>query len=361
MLFKSLCLIGALVAAVVVMSALPRVSDPSPDYQTEVSHMDAHVSDINAVWPGPDAGDRTRARVVMKGEQIIFEDGPTSQPMNIHSIRKSLLSLAYGIAVDQGLIDLEKTLAELGIDENTALTEQEKTATVRDLLMSRSGIYLPAAGEHDSQITDRPARESHAPGDYFFSNNFDANALGTIFVQETEFEIGAFMEEFLAKPLGLQDFDAGNVIMGDPWFWPSKDTQHLQYYIYMSARDLARIGAMVAQGGLWNGRQIVPHDWITLTTTPHSDLADSHVPYPRYSGVGYQWWVQEETGTVWADGFGEHFLMIDPAHDLVLVERNFTGNALLSTVRWMLSHNKFSGSLGGLMAAHAMLVQKLDG
>ncbi|WP_417271216.1 serine hydrolase domain-containing protein [Celeribacter sp.] len=355
--FKSFILLGVLIIATVIWGALARVPNPSPDYQTEVSHLNTHEADINAVWPGPNTDDRSRARVVMKGEQIIFEDGPTRQIMNTHSIRKSLLSLAYGIAVDQGLIDLEKTLADLGIDENTALTEQEKTATIRDLLTSRSGIYLPAAGEHDSQITDRPARESHAPGDVFFSNNFDANALGTIFIQETGFEIGAFMEEFLAKPLGLQDFDANNVIMGDPWFWPSKDTQHLQYYIYMSARDLARIGAMVAQDGLWDGRQIVPHDWINLTTAAHSDLGDGQ----RYSGVGYQWWVQEETGTVWADGYGEHFLMIDPAHDLALVERNFTGNSLLSTVRWMLSNNKFSGSLSGLMAAHALLVQTPDG
>lgn len=75
---QSLFLIGAFVAAVLGLSAFPRVSDPSQDYQTEVSHIDAHVADINAVWPGPNAGDRSRARVVMKGEQIIYEDGPTS-------------------------------------------------------------------------------------------------------------------------------------------------------------------------------------------------------------------------------------------------------------------------------------------
>lgn len=357
MFFKSLSLIGVLTVTTLAWSAAPRVPNPSPDYQTESSRLNTLEARIDAVWPGPNTGDRARARVVMKGEKIIFEDGPTDQIMNTHSIRKSLLSLIYGIAVDQGLIDLETTLADLGIDENTPLTAQEKTATVRDLLMSRSGIYLPAAGEHDSQITDRPARESHVPGDYFFSNNFDANALGTIFIQETGAEIGAFMEEFLAKPLGLQDFDANNVVMGDPWFWPSKDTQHLQYYIYMSARDMARIGAMVAQEGLWDGRQIVPHDWITLTTAPHSGLKNGHAPSQRYSGFGYQWWVQEGTETVWADGYGEHFLMIDPAYDLVLVERNLSGNSLLSTVRWMLASNKFSGSLGGLMAAHTMLVQ----
>ncbi|WP_051540898.1 serine hydrolase [Ahrensia sp. 13_GOM-1096m] len=361
MLLKSLFLIAALFVMTVIWSALPRIPNPSPVYQTEISQINDHAAQIAAVWPGPETDDRIRARVVMKGEKVIFEDGPTSQLMNTHSIRKSLLSLIYGIAVERGLIELDKTLADLGIDENTPLTDQEKRATVRDLLMSRSGIYLPAAGEHDSQITDRPERESHEPGEYFFSNNFDANALGTIFIQETGYEIGAFMEEFLANPLGLQDFDANNVIMGDPWFWPSKDTQHLQYYIYMSARDMARIGAMVAQNGHWAGRQIVPQDWIELTTTSHSNLEESHVPIQRYSGFGYQWWVQEETGTVWADGYGEHFLMIDPAYDLVLVERNFSGNSLLSTVRWMLSSNKFSGSLGGLINAHAMLVQIPNG
>ncbi|MGY3437615.1 MULTISPECIES: hypothetical protein [unclassified Marinovum] len=81
----------------------------------------------------------------------------------------------------------------------------------------------------------------------------------------------------------------------------------------------------------------------------------------RYSGFGYQWWIQESTGAIWADGYGEHFLMIDPAHELALVERNFSGNSLLSTVRWMLSRIKFSGSLGGLMAAHTMLVQNSGG
>lgn len=355
MYFKSLPVIGVLAVATLAWGALPRVPNPSPDYQSEMSHLKTYEAQIDAVWPGPDRGDRTRARVIMKGEQLIFEDGPTDQIMNTHSIRKSLLSLIYGIAVDQGLIDLDKTLAELGIDENTPLTDQEKTATVRDLLMSRSGIYLPAAGEHDNQITDRPARESNPPGEVFFSNNFDSNALGTVFIQETGYEIGAFMEEFLAKPLGLQDFDANNVIMGDPWFWPSKDTQHLQYYMYMSARDLTRIGAMVAQDGLWDGRQVVPQEWIQLTTTTHSP-----VNLQRYSGFGYWWWVQEETGTVWADGYGEHFLVIDPAHDLVLVERNFSGNSLLSSVRWMLSSNKFSKSLSGLMAAHAMLVKNFS-
>ncbi|MHA3915967.1 serine hydrolase domain-containing protein [Halovulum sp. GXIMD14793] len=292
---------------------------------------------------------------------MIFADGPTDLIMNTHSMRKSIMSLMYGIAVDKGLIDLDKTLADLNIDENTPLTDQEKTATIRDLLMFRSGIYLPAAGEHDEQITDRPKRGSHKPGEYFFSNNFDANALGTILVQETGYEIGAFMEEFLAKPLGMQDFSADNVIMGDPWFMPSKDTRHLQYYIYVSTRDMVRVGVMVAQGGRWNGKQVVSEDWIKLSTAPHSDLKESPINYTRYSHFGYGWWIRAQDGTIWTDGYGGHFMMIDPKRDLVLTERNYTGNSFLSTGRWMLLQGNKSQTLSGMMAAYDWLAVNFSG
>lgn len=356
MLNKYILMLGALSIGGLAWAAMPRVPNPSPDTQTELQTVPFDTTKIEELWPAPGSNDRKRARIIMHGEEVIFADGPTDLIMNTHSMRKSIMGLMYGIAVDKGLIDLDKTLAELGIDENTPLTEQEKTATIRDLLMFRSGIYLPAAGEHDNQITDRPNRDSHKPGEYFFSNNFDANALGTIFVQETGYEIGEFMEEFLAKPLGMQDFSAENVIMGSPWFMPSADTRHPHYHTYMSARDMVRIGVMVAQGGRWNGKQVVSEEWIKLSTSPHSDLRDNHIPYTRYSHFGYLWWIREQDGTIWTDGYGGHFMAIDPERDLVLIERNYTGNSFLSTGWWMLVEGNSSKSLSGMMTAYEWLV-----
>ncbi|MCP4207005.1 MAG: serine hydrolase [Shimia sp.] len=198
--------VAALTVTVCAFATVPRVWNPSPEPQTAHNFADFDTSQIESLWPAPGPDDRKRARMILHKGDVIFVDGPTDLIMNTHSMRKSIMSLMYGIAVDKGLIDLNKTLAELGIDETIPLTAQEKTATIRDLLMFRSGVFLPAAGEHDAQITDRPQRDSFQPGAYFFANNFDTNALGTIFVQETGYEIGAFMEEFLAKPLGMQDF-----------------------------------------------------------------------------------------------------------------------------------------------------------
>lgn len=355
MLKKIVAVVIIVIVGTLVWLLLPRIPNPEPDSQTELSRTAYDTTLIEEAWPVPGPDARARARMIMSGEDIIFEDGPTDLIMNTHSMRKAVLSLLYGIAVDKGLIDLDRTLADLGIDEIPPLTDQEKTATIRDLLMFRSGIYLPAAGEHDSQITQRPARDSHAPGEYFFSNNFDANALGTIFTQETGYEMGAFMEEFLARPLGMQDFDANNVVIGDPWFWPSQETLHTQYYIYLSARDTARIGVLVAQGGVWNGQQIISRDWMDLSTAPHSDLSESHIVYQRYDAFGYQWALDSNSGTIWTDGYGGHFMLSDPVRNLTIVERNYTGNSYLSTARWLFGEDRRSNSRDGMVRAHALL------
>jgi len=190
---RLLVILLLLIVVAFVYLALPQIYNPSPSYQT--SHLIGNPlsEEVQNILTPKEEPARERSIMVLKDGEVVFEYGPTDKIMNGHSTRKSFLSLLYGIAIDQGLIDLDMTLAELGIDENPPLTDQEKTATIRDLLMKRSGIYLPAAGEHDSQITMRPKRESYKPGEYYFNNNFDTNALGTIFTKVTGYKIGTLI------------------------------------------------------------------------------------------------------------------------------------------------------------------------
>jgi CubicO group peptidase (beta-lactamase class C family) len=342
-----------------VYSIIPRVSNPSLKFQTELDYGNSVSNEVRNILTPKTEPKRTRAIVILENEKIIYEYGQTDKIMNIASIRKSIMGLLYGIAVDKGFIDINKTLTELNIDEHTPLTDKEKTATIRDLLMAKSGIYLPAQGEHDAQITERPKRESHKPGSYFFMNNFDANALGTIFIQETGISIGKFMEEYLAKPMGMEDFSKDNVILGDPWFFPKKKSIHKQYYIFMSTRDLARIGAMVANNGRWEEKQILSETWIKESTTSYSNLKENHIDYGRYDGFGYQWWLASNSNSIWSDGYGERFLIINPEKKLTLVEQNFTGNSFLSTGLWLINKNMDSG-LGNLNKAHQMITETIN-
>jgi CubicO group peptidase (beta-lactamase class C family) len=252
------------------------------------------------------------------------------------------MSLLIGIAKEKGFLRLNETLAQLGIDESKSpLTSQEKSATVRDLLMARSGVYLPAEAETDFAKANRPKRGQYKPGEFYFYNNFDFNVLGAILEKNTHQSIGEFMEEYLAKPLGMQDFSAANVVYGNPWPIRDDRSDFRVYWIYLSARDLARIGALVAQKGKWNNTSIVSSEWIAESTTTYSTTLDKSM-WP-FDGYGYLWWIDQDNHTVWADGFGGQFLLIDTKRNLVLSQRNFTGNSLLTSGLFLIRKKKRHG------------------
>ena len=124
----------------------------------------------------------TAAVMLIVDGKVLDEWGETSKKFNIHSIRKSYLSAIYGIHVSEGRIDLKKTMEQLGMDDNEpSLDATEKKAIVHDLLKARSGIYHPALYETAAHGRARPARHSHAPGTFWYYNNWDFNALGIIF------------------------------------------------------------------------------------------------------------------------------------------------------------------------------------
>lgn len=261
------------------------------------------------------------AFVALQGERIVMEYGDVGTPMNLASARKSVLSLLFGIASDRGLIDLHDTLGALGIDESrTPLTEAEKQATVEHLLQARSGIYLQSGAETVENRDGRPGRGQYPPGAHYFYNNWDFNVLGAIFEQETGLSIGEALDTWLAVPLGMQDFSRGHVLYDRQ----GSDSDYSTYRIHMSARDLARLGALVAQDGMWNQTRIVSAEWIDRSTTAYSEAAG-----PFYDAFGYSWWLNSELGAVLADGWGGQYMLVDRDRDLTLVTRRDTGNSML--------------------------------
>jgi len=91
--------------------------------------------------------------------RIIASWGDISHKVNVRSIRKSLISALYGIGVAEGRIRLDQTIGELGIDDRPpSLSEFERQATIRDLLMARSGIYHAAA--YETQTPRQNARSA---------------------------------------------------------------------------------------------------------------------------------------------------------------------------------------------------------
>jgi CubicO group peptidase (beta-lactamase class C family) len=262
----------------------------------------------------------TAAVMVVVNGKVLDEWGETATKYNVHSIRKSLLSAMYGIHVRQGHIDLEKTMQQLGIDDNEpSLDATEKKATVHDLLKARSGVYHPALYETAAMKAARPARHSHEPGTFWYYNNWDFNALGIIFERSVKNSLFREFKARIADPVGMQDFT-----IDDTEYVTGPDSVYAAYPFRMTARDMARFGLLFLRQGNWRGTQVVPKDWVVESTTSYSDAGNS-------GGYGYLWWVAANgkhfpgvtvpDGSYSARGAGGHYILVVPAYDLVVVHR----------------------------------------
>lgn len=233
--------------------------------------------------------------VVHKG-QIVFDYGDIQENSYIASCRKSVLAMLYGRYVEAGEINLDKNLEALNIDDVTLLLPLEKTATIRDLISARSGIYLKASNGGDF-IEYAPERGSKKPGSYWLYNNWDFNSAGYIFEQETGKNIYDEVEVQLAKPLQMQDWSlalqrkSGNLEVSK---FPA-------YHMWFSTRDLARIGQLMLQNGKWGDQQIISESWVKemIKQRTTAEELNTNVPIYQDSGVdfgyGYMWWLWENT------------------------------------------------------------------
>lgn len=180
----------------------------------------------------------TAAVVIVDDGIIVSQWGATATKFNVHSIRKSLLSALYGIAVAKGEINLNATLDQLGIDDNEpSWTPEEKQARVIDLLKARSGIYHAALYETPAMRAEKPPRGSHPPRSFWSYNNWDFNALGTIYEKLTHDSIYHAFDAQLARRIGMEDFDPK-----EQEYVTGLDSIHRAYPFRMSARDMARFG-----------------------------------------------------------------------------------------------------------------------
>lgn len=266
----------------------------------------------------------TTALMAVQDGRVLFSEGPVQDVSIVFSVRKSVLSMMYGKYVANGTIDLDRTLAELGIDDVGGLLPIERQAKLRDLLAARSGVYHAAANGGDDAAA-APSRGSHVPGSYFLYNNWDFNAAGTAFERLTGRSIYQAFADDLATPLQLENFDlARHARSGD-----AGRSEHLAYPFYLSTRDMARLGYLMLRQGNWKGQQLVPADWIEQMTRQTTPAAQMHPPHTaqRGFGYGYLWWLLEEpqdsplSGAYMAWGVHGQYILVVPKQQMVIAHK----------------------------------------
>jgi CubicO group peptidase (beta-lactamase class C family) len=282
-----------------------------------------------------DSSNSTGLIVVDRG-RVVFQFGDVEDLSYVASVRKSILAMLYGKYVEDGTIDLEKTIADLGMDDVGGLLDIERQAKIQHLVTARSGIYHPASNSGDN-LADAPERGSQQPGEYMLYSNWDFNAAGAVFEQETGVDIYDSLEEQLAIPLRFEDWDrstqrkSGNLQV----------SRNPAYHMWLSTRDMARIGYLMLREGRWEDKQIISQDWVRRISGVVTPLEEMNPVERRdgYFGYGYMWWVLDGPravgpfeGAYTARGAWGQWITVMPAVDLVIAHK--TNSVYGRTTSW---------------------------
>jgi len=273
----------------------------------------------------------TTAVMAIVGGRVLWQYGDVEAVSYLASVRKSILATMYGRYVVAGRIRLSANMMELGIDDVNGLLPVEKLATVEDLLTARSGVYHEAAnaactGCGSTAGAPPGARGTVPHGTYFLYNNWDFNALGTIFEQATGENIYNVFERDFARPLGFQDFDRD----AQRKTVNTQRSVHPAYHFYLSTRDMARFGYLILRKGQWGDTQIVPAGWVETMTRAATPVDQMNPEAYRQGpfGYGYLWWIWDGPhnagiykGAFQGAGAIGQFITVLPELDMVIAHK----------------------------------------
>ena len=249
---------------------------------------------------------------------------PFYQGRDVHSLQsvtKSVAATLVGIAITRGEISgLDAPLLAFFHDRDlSGVDARLGRATLADLLTMRSGIewheqdrpfddtnttlQLEWSDDWIQFTLDQPM--DAAPGEKWVYNSGGSHLMSGIVRQATGDFIDAYAETHLFGPLGIDDYHWKKTPKGYP------DTEG---GLYLEAEQLAKIGYLYLQGGVWDGQRILDADFAAAATAVQVERVNR-----QGLGYGYQWWRLDRDGLdVWAGlVFGGQFLLVLPAHDLI--------------------------------------------
>ncbi len=294
------------------------------------------ISDLIARLRSGSLGAEHALVIVRKGHVIADEyfDGWTADSIHTEqSVTKSVMSLITGIAiargdvrgVDQPLVELLGSYAPIA-----NLDDRKRALTVRDVLTMRTGMDWNEDSYPGSPletlnnlrtdwirfVIDHPMREQ--PGTRWQYNSGGVIALGGAVGIGSGMNTAEYARAHLFRPIG---------ITGDKWYRGFPDQlPHTGGGLFLSTRDLARVGYLVLRGGVWNGVQVVPESWIRESTRPVA--TPTYRLGGRTAGYGYLWWLYALDGgppdasttdlVLAASGAQGQWLFIVPRYDLVV-------------------------------------------
>ncbi len=316
-----------------------QTADPL-DYDIDTTYLEAMMEEID------DAPHNIHSVVIVKNGYIVWEEYPRAiyNPTRLHMLQsctKSFTSTLIGIALHEGFIDnVSQRMIDFFPDRTIDnMDSRKESITLQHMLTMTDGMYwteleYPYSDDRNTlkqmwdstdaiqHILDQPMVRD--PGDEWHYNSGMPVLMGAILEQVTGQSVEEFAEQYLFDPLGIGNYEWYSMI--------NSGVLHTDGGLYLSSRDMARLGYLMLNNGTWNGTEIVSSDWVDEAT--HSDVEiDANTNY------GYQWWLFPEYGFYSATGHYEQKIYIVPEEDLVVVfTANIADDKPHPTDRFMLSY-----------------------
>lgn len=240
----------------------------------------------------------------------------TSEQHIIHSCTKSIVSALIGIAIAEGHIaSVDIPVLALFPDRDVANVDQRKEQmTLEHLLTMTSGLdcqdsylyrwaglnQMRASTDWVQHVLDLPM--AAPPGTRFEYCNGASFLLSAIISEKTGVNAQDFADQHLFGPLGITDVTWPTNPAGINIGWGE---------LRMLPQDMAKIGFLYLNKGVWNGEQVVPAEFVAASTR-------EYIPATLEDGYGYQWWVSD-AGYYLALGYAGQFIYVVPEKDLVAV------------------------------------------
>jgi len=265
------------------------------------------------------------ALVVLKDGTLVHEDyflGTTPEDLRVSwSVAKSFLSALMGIVLEDGDI---KSIDDQVTDYVPMLIGSAYDgATIKDVLQMSSGVVfnedyldfnsdinkmgrvLALGGSMDTFAASLDERFVE-PGTVWQYVSIDTHVVGMVIRGATGRTIPELLTEKIFSKMGFE---------ADPYY--VSDGYGVAFVLgglNLRARDYARFGQMIANGGAWNGQQIVPRAWLAASTKPSANTTTGKPAY------GYQWWIHQgaSAGEFNAQGVYGQYIFIDTARDVVI-------------------------------------------
>ncbi|MFJ3696311.1 serine hydrolase domain-containing protein [Streptomyces sp. NPDC090052] len=282
----------------------------------------------------------TDAIVVLRGDQVLFEryygEAAPDRRHVLMSVSKSIAGMTAGCLVDDGILDVSATVATY-VPE--LASSAYGTATVRDVLDMTAALrynqdYDDPRSEvrvGDRAVGWRPRHSGDPDGVHAFLTGLEpdgphgrrfqycsatTDVLAWVLERAAGLPYPRLLGERIWSRIGAEH-DA--VVSTDP-----VGTPYACAGISATARDLARFGRCVLDGGVVDGVQVIPEEWIHATrrgglaaVLPDRDLGSIH-PNGTYRN---QWWIPgDSAGTLFGIGIFGQYLWLDPERDVVIVK-----------------------------------------